>query len=739
MGSTPQSIIYGMEEYLAKPTGIKYDKHVEDVISEARSIIASHPYVFNKYTQFTSSDLSKRIEVASKYHDEGKKDDRWQDACKKDYETYLKTGNVGNNLLSTGVRHEIESLKRKTGFSDVVKVAIASHHSKLSEKFAHRWQDDEKDKELWNSFKRISNALRLSDFEKSILMNYEFAGCRSFLQLADHRASAKEDGKKLPEFTKFHYSFNPEWEKRNVQKIAEDNWKDKLLLMRAPTGAGKTDACLLWAKQQIENNRADRLVIAMPTRFTSNALAINVESSLSETGLYHSSAWFFKNSKDSSSKENVDFNKLQHEFAKHLETPVTVCTIDHLLISLTHTKEEHHAITFNLAHSCVVIDEADFYDEFTQANILELLKVLKVLDVPVLIMSASLPESSLKMYQTTGYNPKEIKEDKSDYERIRCNILNKTEYTELCEINHLLEKACNQPTIIYANTVAKAMELYKWFSGKGFKTILYHSRFIESDKVKKENLLIENLGKKAWQDNSQNGIAILTQIGEMSVNISSHYMISEICPMDRLVQRIGRLSRFDETIGNLDIIVPLKNNVFYPAPYGNFQRGKGWKPIIPMSETLELLECKKYNAKEFVELINTIYPELIHFSPEAIYNIDNYRKNIVYNWLITPQENIEEDETNTNFWKSRNIGNQMEVFVKDPENINNRYFNSYNEFNMFRNEFALNCPTYLIMNAIKEGSIYKQKIKIRKDEQFIYIAHKYDDELGLILENDNFL
>ena len=67
----------------------------------------------------------------------------------------------------------------------------------------------------------------------------------------------------------------------------------------------------------------------------------------------------------------MDYQRLQHEFAKHFETPVTVCTIDHLLISLTHTKEEHHAITFNMAHSCVVIDEADFYDEFTQANILD--------------------------------------------------------------------------------------------------------------------------------------------------------------------------------------------------------------------------------------------------------------------------------------------------------------------------------------------------------------------------------
>jgi CRISPR-associated endonuclease/helicase Cas3 len=728
-----------MEE-LAKPTGIRYKTHVGNVVAEGKNVIATHPFVIRKYSQLTNTDLPKRLEVAAKYHDEGKKHSVWQAACRSDYETYLQTGVAGRSLLTTGIRHEIESLKLKTGFSNVVKVAIAAHHRKLSERFSHRWQDNIKSKELWNLFKTISNELRLFDFERAILQNYEFAGCRSYLQLADHRASAIEDGRKVPSFTPFVYSFNKDWTRRNVQKIAEDNWQDKLLLMRAPTGAGKTDACLLWAKKQIENNRADRLVIAMPTRFTSNALAIDVESSLSETGLYHSSAWFSKHyQKASESKKALDYQRLQHEFAKQLETPITVCTIDHLLISLTHAKEEHHSVTFNLAHSCVAIDEADFYDEFTQANILEFLKVLCILDVPVLIMSASLPESSLKMYQTTGYTPKQIKEDKSDYERVRCNVINKIEYEELNELESILEQAKSQPTIVYANTVAKAMSFYNWFQNRDIEPILYHSRFAEPDKVKKEKLLIKNLGKQAWQENKATGIAILTQIGEMSVNISSHYMISEICPMDRLVQRVGRLSRFDKTIGNLNVLIPQKKGTFYPAPYGRYHKGKGWQPIRPMTETLRLLECKGYNAKEFVDLINLIYPEMIDFSPEAQYNIDNYRKSIVYNWLITPQEKLEEDDNSSNFWKSRNIGNQSEVFTINPESIYDCYFDSYNEFNLFKNQHALNCPNYLLINAIKEGLIYKQTITIRDDKIEIYIAQHYNEKMGLILTDDCFL
>lgn len=124
----------------------------------------------------------------------------------------------------------------------------------------------------------------------------EFDTIRGLLRFADHRASAKEDGEFVPQLSFFDYHF-PFDDKRGIQKLVEDNWANEILLVRAPTGAGKTDASLLWASRQIAAHKADRLVIAMPTRFTANALSVNVASTLSDTGLYHSSAWYSKYSK----------------------------------------------------------------------------------------------------------------------------------------------------------------------------------------------------------------------------------------------------------------------------------------------------------------------------------------------------------------------------------------------------------------------------------------------------------
>src|SRR5205085_11030041 len=127
------------------------------------------------------------------------------------------------------------------------------------------------------------------------LKRYQFDGVRSWLQLIDHRASAAEDNEPLPQFRTFEYEF-PHEEKRGVQLEIEKLWDEPFSILRAPTGAGKTDAALLWAKHQVDQGRADRLVIAMPTRFTANALSISVTQenfkNLGDNGLYHSSAWY---------------------------------------------------------------------------------------------------------------------------------------------------------------------------------------------------------------------------------------------------------------------------------------------------------------------------------------------------------------------------------------------------------------------------------------------------------------
>ena len=744
-------------EILAKPSGITLEEHRSNVISEGAYISESYSISLSKYNKRVGKPLDTRLQIVCKHHDDGKKENRkWQKACQEDYQNYLnwkKSNNdsfteysnrekekVGKNIRMAATRHEFYSLKQFNLDStpSYIIAAIAAHHGKLSEKDSTRWINEKVEK-YWNHLKQIDYLVKdkySNQFEEALIKQYEHAGPRGLLQFADHRASAKEDGHFVPEIKSFKYKF-PHPSKRGVQKIIEENWDNLLLLVRAPTGAGKTDASLLWASLQIENKRAERLVIVMPTRFTSNALEINVAETLSDTGLYHSSAWFNKfQNKIKSGEIKKEVAEKNHEFARLLYTPITVCTIDHLLMALTLIREDHHQIIFNLANSCLVIDEADFYDEFVQANILILLAALKEWDVPVLLMSASLPESILPTYKELGYSIEHILEDKSDNDRIRFRIESISEYEQISEIEYLLEKCIEQGTaIIYANTVDKAMLLYDYFNKRNTKAIVYHSHFTEPHKKEKEDELIDCLGKKAWEEGRANGIAILTQIGEMSINISADLMISEICPIDRLTQRAGRLCRFEinkkRHIGELHVIIPQKNGALYPAPYGNFDvKKKSWLPIKCLIDTIEHLKEKEYSANMLVSLLNTIYSKEQEYSPIAIRNAKHLKELFISNWLINPLFNLSKDDTDVNSWKSRNIPPQDSVYVFLPDNV---YFNNYFDFQDWKLSNSIEIPLYLIEKYKEMHIIDFKSIYLKGKEEKIMVIREgfYDFEKGV--------
>jgi CRISPR-associated endonuclease/helicase Cas3 len=715
---------------LAKPNGISLKNHTENVLNELYNYLQKRKFVISKYER-VNKNIVNSLELICRYHDIGKKQKDWQEACIKEYEYYLIHKKVkGSYLGNAKTRHEIFSLKfcEDNGLllTKEELAGIGSHHGKLSEKHKDKWKvwSDQAGLPFWKKLKELSYEIQQGNFQDWITASYKYDCVRAILQFADKRASAKEVNESLVDYNSFEYSFSPSWKKRPVQRLAEENANEDLLLLRAPTGAGKTDASLLWANQQINVlKRADRLVIALPTRFTSNALALNISESVSKTGLYHSTSKF-------SDFQSNGYNA----FAKLLETPVTVCTIDHLLLCLSKTKEEHHHIFFNLANACIVIDEADFYDEYTQANLLVFLEAMRILKVPILLMSASLPQSSLLLYQQAGFQISKIHEDTSDNKRDRCQIKDIIEYEGFECIQNLLKEATTKPSIIYVNTVDKAVKLKQWFSKNhpDKKVILYHSRFTEPDKKIKEEILLSSLGQQAWQENNANGIAILTQIGEMSVNISADFMISEICPIDRLVQRIGRLSRFRNEPGEVIILKPLKNGIFYPAPYGSFEN-RSWKINEALEKTIKLISCRNYSSDDFVNIVNKIYEQGVVFSDKSKTNANKLRELIKHNWLILPNFELDEAE-DSGYWKTRNIPEQILVLVLDE--LEDNYFNSHTEFEKIKIRNGVTCPAYLVKKNINQGKLMSKKVYIRDDDEHLFLLSSkkmYDSEYGLDL------
>lgn len=728
---------------LAKSSGITLEQHSLHVIAEGEALCDE--FLQEKYFQRIRKSLKERVRLVCKFHDEGKKEKRWQTACQKDFIAHQNSPQslIAENIRKVGIRHELYSASKAKALKMPLPLvaAIGAHHGKMTVGNEHRWQSFP---DVWKELKCMSWIY--SNFEETVNIQYEYSALRSLLQFADHRASAREEGDYVPEIKPFSYTF-PYASLRPVQKLIADNWYKELLLLRAPTGAGKTDASLLWAQLQIEHQRADRLVIAMPTRFTSNALSVSVAESLSDTGLYHSSAWFTKYHQDV--KEGIvdgTVAKKEHELARLLETPVTVCTIDHLLMAMTLTREDHHLITFNLANSCLVIDEADFYDEFTQANIWVLLKALREWKVPVLLMSASLPESVLKDYQSIGYDVKDILTDRSDEERCRFEIKDIRDYSNVEEIKDLLELMMSKGHgIIYANTVDKAFEYVQWFEQRHYTdVIVYHSRFTEPDKLAKEETLIEALGKEAWKNGTAHGIAILTQIGEMSINISADIMISDLCPIDRLTQRAGRLCRFNTSnVGELYVVRPHANDAVYPAPYGTppSKGGQGWVACEAYTLTDRKLEKKKYSSKELSALINDVYSANLALSVKAKENAKHLEEYFMCNWLIGSKERTKEDDMSSQFWKSRDSPPQESLFARKPSAP---YFKNWHEFNEYKLSCSIEVPLYMAQKACKCHVVDSMEVSIGQEQKETILVIRegfYNMHFGftLSINESNFL
>ncbi len=741
-------------EPLAKPSGITLADHTRHVIEEAGRIMEAYPFLAEKYRRLTGEDLAEVLGMAAADHDLGKAHPKWQRACREDYEVYrawrasrgidpdgvqreryaefeeaVRRGIVKrpSQLMKSGLRHELASLTRMQKRSSVIYAAVAAHHSKLAVRHERRWREDSRQAneeegpfwELYTQFKRGDDANARKnpspvDLPTVLRKRYQFDAVRGLLQFADTRASRMESLERaaLSPLERWFFKWPDTWHKdglpsyKPVQRLALNmaESQDHVAILRAPTGSGKTAAAMLWADRQISRGRADRLVVAMPTRFTANALANSAEDLAGASGLYHSTA-FFARYGDLTGAEQSQARET-HLMAQRLATPTTVCTIDHLLLALTGVREAHHATFFFLANAAVVLDEADFYDAFVQANMRFLLDALRTLEVPVLIMSATVPESAREFYRVSAEIVDADKAEAAEEAPPRRRVRYGGEVSAPADQRAVLVKMLRRGNgIVYANTVARAMayrrylrELQAEIDGDSdVKIILYHSRFIEPHKREKELELERQLGRVAWNAGKVNAIAVLTQIGEMSINISASLMLSEVCPWDRLSQRLGRLNRFrEQENAECVVVAPLKDGKLYPAPYGEYVRNEGWAESEPLSRTLSLLKTWSSEGQfvtpvEMTGYVNELYQELEALTPAARRNVKAYEELVRSTMLILPDVKSDDDAGESDTWSARQIGPQATVLTKVPPHLDN-----WGEWQSWKLRFGLEVPVYQV-------------------------------------------
>ena len=166
-------------------------------------------------------------------------------------------------------------------------------------------------------------------------------------------------------------------------------------------------------------------------------------------------------------------------------------------------------------------------------------------------------------------------------------------------------------SIVLANTVGRAQDLYQAISAevqrRGLKipVLLLHARFFKQDLWKKE----ADLRKLFGRDAAGSAILVATQVIEAGIDISCDHLHTELCPMNSLVQRAGRCARFPKETGTVHVY-PLPNDPRSWLPYGD---PGGEDPAL--SRTRELLA--RVGAAVIDPKITAEWVEEVHSADDA--------------------------------------------------------------------------------------------------------------------------
>ena len=335
-------------------------------------------------------------------------------------------------------------------------------------------------------------------------------------------------------------------------------------------GLGKTEAALYAAYKMLEKGLASGIYFGLPTQLTSNKIYERVQSFLEKIvveessyclKLLHSSAWL----EEDSFGEDAKVGKSWFDSQKRgILAPFAVGTIDQALMAAMNVK--HSMVrAFGLAGKVVILDEVHSYDSYTGTIMNALVDELKHIGCTVIILSATLTSSQKKKILNLPFEQalndsyplissqtdKAFSEISSLGESNR-NVSIKISKDDKKAFDIALEKAENGEQVLWIeNTVADAQNVYKKLAAKsaemGLECGLIHSRFIKKQRAEIENKWVSLYGKNGYSKrNSCGRILVGTQVLEQSIDIDADYLITRICPMDMLLQRIGRLWRHRE-------------------------------------------------------------------------------------------------------------------------------------------------------------------------------------------------
>ncbi|PWU05830.1 MAG: hypothetical protein C5B51_13600 [Terriglobia bacterium] len=390
----------------------------------------------------------------------------------------------------------------------------------------------------WLDGSRLSGQLAHIPFER----RRHASMLRAILMGADHLGSGHVSLPSEVDWSAYRMSVPP----RPFQ--SRTGALDGHVILKAPTGSGKTEAVLLWAKRNVRQH--SKLFYVLPYTAAINAmhgrLAATLPSGKESVGVLHAHAAHhlyerLRNDYRSDPLAVERESRVRAQLAREMYYPVRVCT-PHQLLRYTLHGPGWEQMLCDIPNACIIYDEIHAYDPALAGLTLGSAELFSRLGARILFASATLPaflqREIQSLFPLTAVTP-DIRLD-GDREvlvqkRHRVSI---HRGTLLSAVDDILRCASEgQSLLLVCNHVRSAQDLYlQLCEGLSRDSVeLLHGGFNAQDRRAKEfRLTAEPLPR----------VLVATQAVEVSLDLDFDRGYFESAPIDALAQRMGRVNRY---------------------------------------------------------------------------------------------------------------------------------------------------------------------------------------------------
>jgi CRISPR-associated endonuclease/helicase Cas3 len=449
-----------------------------------------------------------------------------------------------------------------------------------------------------------------------------------------------------------------------------------LFIIEDVMGSGKTEAALILAQRLMQAGQASGLYLALPTMATANALYRRMAHAYRRLFLRHANPSLilahgareldtaFTGSIGlglrESTTDRYDSNDesgsaacarwISDDRRKAFLADVGVGTIDQALLAILPVKHACIRQT-GLARRVLIVDEAHAYDAYVQRELETLLEHQARFGAPVIILSATLPRSirqrlvnahargrgaTVPQLSSNAYPLAtaigEVATEKSIVARedLRRQVsIRRCTKPEDAEVSAIAAARDGAAVAYIRNTVDDAIATYNRLSAKWDKVDLFHARFAMCDRLDVEDRIVKRFGRHGTQEDRRGKIVVATQVVEQSIDLDFDLLITDLAPIDLVLQRLGRMWRHQRAERGW-----LRPEVFVVSPEPTINASETWyaeafpkaKWVYRDHAVLWLTASRLFAKKMLLvpddmrELVEAVYnSEALNSAPKALH------------------------------------------------------------------------------------------------------------------------